>query len=57
MVIAKIINIIVFVAMQREYPEYYKMLCRKGFYPYGRVDGPDKLDYHGLPPMDAFYSK
>ena len=45
------------IAMQREYPEYYKMLCRKGYSHYEWVDGPDKMDYHGLPPMDAFYSK
>ena len=46
-----------FIAMKTEYPEYYKILCRKGFYPYEWVDGSDKMDYNGLPPMDAFYSK
>jgi hypothetical protein len=46
-----------FIAMKREYPEHYKMLCRKGFYPYEWVDDSEKMDYNGLPPMDAFYSK
>ena len=32
-------------------------LCRKGFYSYEWVDGIEKLDYEGIPPMEAFHSQ
>ncbi len=34
-----------------------KFICLKGFYPYEFMDTHDKLNYKGLPPKDAFYSK
>jgi hypothetical protein len=46
-----------FHSIKRVYPEYYQMLCRKGYYPYEWVDDIDKLNHNGLPPIEAFYSK
>ena len=33
------------------------LLCRKGFYPYQWVDGIEKLDYEGIPPIESFRSQ
>ena len=33
------------------------LLCRNGFCPYEGVDGIVKLDYEGIPPMEAFHSQ
>ena len=33
------------------------LFCRKGFYPYEWVDGIEKLDYEGIPPIEAFHSQ
>ena len=33
------------------------LLCRKSFYPYEWVDGIQKLDYDGIPPIEAFHSQ
>jgi hypothetical protein len=46
-----------FLSIQKEFPEHFKLLCRKGHYPYEWVDGTAKLSHEGLPPMEAFYSK
>ena len=35
----------------------YKASETKGFFPYEWFDNPDKLDFPGLPPYDAFFSK
>ena len=43
--------------MTRHYLEHMDLLCRKGFYPYAWVEGIEKLDYEGLPPIDAFHSQ
>ena len=39
--------------MKRQFPEHMDLLCRKGFYPYEWVDGIEKLDYEGIPPIEA----
>ena len=33
------------------------LLCRKGFYHYEWVDGIEKLDYEGIPPIEACHSQ
>ena len=43
--------------IKREIPENYELVCQKGFHPYEWVDGLDKLNYKGLPPREAFYSR
>ena len=43
--------------MKKEYPEHYELLCKKGHYPYEWVNGIDKLDHIGLPPIESFYSQ
>ena len=35
----------------------YKASETKGFFPYEWFDNPDKLDFPGLPPYEAFFSK
>ena len=35
----------------------YKACKTKEFFPYGWFDNPDKLDFHNLPPYEAFFSK
>ena len=35
----------------------YKASETKGFFPYERFDNPDKLNFPGLPPYEAFFSK
>lgn len=42
--------------IKKEYPDHYKLLCQKGFYPYEWVNSQDKLNYKGLPPKEEFYS-
>jgi len=37
--------------------EQFKLLKRKGVYPYDYVDSVDKLSETSLPPKDAFYSR
>ena len=43
--------------IKREIPNNYELVCQKGYYPYEWVDGLDKLNYKGLPPREAFYSR
>ena len=33
------------------------ILCRKSFYPYAWINGIEKPDYEGIPPIDAFSSE
>jgi hypothetical protein len=37
--------------------EELALIGRKGFYPYEFIDSPEKLNYNGLPPKEAFYSQ
>ena len=37
--------------------EELALVGRKGFYPYEFIDSPENLNYKGLPPKEAFYSK
>ena len=37
--------------------EHIDLLWRKGFYPYEWVDGIEKLDYEGIPPIEACHSQ
>ena len=53
----KKLNTTISILLKEFYPEYYQMLCRKGYYPYEWVDDIDKLNHKGLPPIEAFYSK
>jgi len=46
-----------FPCMKQYFKEDMDILCRKGFYPYEFIDSDDKLNYHGLPPKESFYSK
>ena len=32
------------------------LMCKKGIYPYEWVDSFDKMDYVGIPPIEAFRS-
>ena len=42
--------------MKKYYENELELLCQKGFYPYQWVDNVEKLNHHGLPPADDFYS-
>ena len=39
------------------FPKAYKASETKGFFPYEWFDNPDKHDFPGLPPYEAFFSK
>ena len=43
--------------LKDEYPNHFKFLLRKGVFPYEFLNSPDKLNYIGLPPKEAFYNK
>ena len=43
--------------MRQFFPNDMDILCRKGYYPYEWVDSFDKLNYVGLPPIEAFSSQ
>ena len=42
---------------QDSFLKAYKASETKGFFPYEWFDNPDKLDFPGLPPYEAFFSK
>jgi hypothetical protein len=42
--------------MKKEFPEHYRMLSRKGVYPYEWMDDIDKMNHEGFPPIEAFCS-
>ena len=35
----------------------FKLICKKGFYPYEFIDSYEKIYHPTLPPIEAFYSK
>src|SRR6218665_4028159 len=45
--------------MARLHPikEQFKLLLRKGVYPYEYMDGPERMDEPSLPPQDKFFSR
>ena len=43
--------------MKKHYGKHMDPLCRKGFCPYEWVGGKEKLDYEGIPPMEAVHSQ
>ena len=43
--------------MRRYYLDRMDILCRKSFYPYAWINGIEKPDYEGIPPIDAFSSE
>jgi len=45
-----------FKLMKQEFGKKFKILCRKGHYPYEWMDDIEKFNYPGLPPKEAFYS-
>ena len=42
--------------MKRCYGDHMYLMCKKGIYPYEWVDIFDKMDYVGIPPIEAFRS-
>ena len=42
--------------MKRFYGDHMYLMCKKGIYPYEWVDNFDKMDYVGIPPIEAFRS-
>ena len=46
-----------FYIMKKHYGEHTDLLCRKGLCPYEWVDGKEKLDYEGIPPMEVVHSQ
>ena len=43
--------------MQTHYGEHMNILRRRGFYPDESVGGIEKLDFEGVPPLEAFHSQ
>ena len=42
--------------MKKRYGEHFDLICKKGIYPYAWIASFDKMDYVGIPPVDAFLS-
>ena len=53
----KNINISTSPTCRHMFGAHMDLLCSKRGYPYEWVDGMEKLDYEGIPPLEAFHSR